>query len=93
MLEKYVYGRVPKDVPKVTWTVAAVDRERIGFAPVIAKDLIGVVDNAADPAISVRIHMTLVTPANAKGPVPVLMMFGRAGFPARVSPRATNWIE
>ena len=86
MLEKYVYGRVPKDVPKVTWTVAAVDRERIGFAPVIAKDLIGVVDNAADPAISVRIHMTLVTPANAKGPVPVLMMFGRAGFPAPSEP-------
>ncbi len=26
-------------------------------------------------------HMTLVTPANAKGPVPVLMMFGPARFP------------
>jgi len=24
---------VPKDVPKVTWNRAAVDRERIGFAP------------------------------------------------------------
>ena len=24
--------------------------------------------------------MTLVTPANAKGPVPVLVMFGRSGF-------------
>jgi hypothetical protein len=26
-------------------------------------------------------HMTLVTPANAKGPVPVLIMFGPTGFP------------
>ena len=30
--------------------------------------------------------MTVVTPANAKGPVPVLMMFGRAGFPAPNEP-------
>ena len=28
------------------------------------------------------IHTTLITPAHANGPVPVLMMFGRAGFPA-----------
>ncbi|MDE3187361.1 MAG: acetylxylan esterase [Acidobacteriota bacterium] len=81
MFSKYVYGRVPKNVPTVTWTVTAVDHEMIGFTPVIAKDLIGQVDNASYPAISVRIHMTLVTPARAKGPVPVLMMFGRAGFP------------
>ena len=30
--------------------------------------------------------MTLVTPANATGPVPVLIMFGRAGFPAPNEP-------
>ncbi len=83
---EYVYGRVPKDIPHVTWAVTAVDHEMIGFNPVIAKDLIGTVDNSAYPAISVKIHMTLVTPANAKGPVPVLMMFGRAGFPAPHEP-------
>jgi len=83
---KYVYGRVPGNVPNVTWTVSAVDHEMIGFTPVIAKDLIGEVDNSTFPAIKVHIHMTLVTPANAKGPVPVLMMFGRAGFPAPNEP-------
>ncbi len=81
MYTKYVYGRVPVDVPKVKWTVTAVDHETIGFTPVIAKDLIGEIDNSAYPAISVKMHMTLVTPAHAKGPVPVLMMFSRAGFP------------
>ena len=86
MFEKYVYGRVPRDVPNVKWTVMTVDHERIGFTAVIAKDLIGEVDNSAYPAIRVKIHMTLVTPANAKGPVPVLMMFGRAGFPAPNEP-------
>ncbi len=86
MFSKYIYGRVPSDVPKVTWTVTTVDHERIGFTPVIAKDLIGEVDNSAYPAIKVRIHMTLVTPERAKGPVPVLMMFSHAGFPAPNEP-------
>src|SRR5437660_4886153 len=91
MFEKYVYGRVPAAVPKVTWTVSATDHEMIGFTPVIAKDLIGTVDNSSYPAITVRIHMTLVTPANTKEPVPVLMMFGRAGFPAPHEPSAEEF--
>ena len=86
MYEKYVYGRVPKDAPGVTWKVTAVDREMIGFNRVIAKDLIGDVDNTSYPAISVKIHMTVVTPENATGPVPLLIMFGRAGFPAPNEP-------
>ena len=86
MFSKYVYGRVPADVPTVKWTVTAVDHERIGFTPVIAKDLIGEVDNSAYPAISVHIHMVLVTPEQAKGPVLVLIMFGRAAFPAPNEP-------
>ena len=91
MYEKYVYGRIPANVPRITWTVAATDHEMIGFTPVIAKDIYGTVDNTACPAINVRIHMTLVTPANAKGPVPVLMMFGRAGFPNPNEPSAEEF--
>ncbi len=86
MFSKYIYGRVPANVPKVNWTVTGVDHEMLGFTPVIAKDILGELDNSSYPAIGVRIHMTLVTPANAKGPVPVLMMFGRAGFPAPNEP-------
>ena len=78
---KYVYGFVPANMPAVHWRVVTTDHEMIGFTPVIAKDLIGEVDNEGCPAISVKIHMTLVTPAAAKEPVPVLMMFGPAGFP------------
>ncbi len=84
--EREVYGRVPANVPKVTWPVKAIDKERIGFHPVIAKELIGHVDNSACPLIDVNIRMTLVTPANARGPVPVLMMFGRSGFPSPNQP-------
>src|SRR5579863_4590 len=67
-MEREVYGRVPKNVPKVTWTVVVNEREFVGFMPVIARKLVGHVDNSAYPFINVDISMTLVTPANAKGP-------------------------
>jgi hypothetical protein len=84
--EREVYGRVPANVPKVIWSVKAIDKEFIGFNPAIAKEVIGHVDNSAYPLIEVNIRMTLVTPANAKGPVPVLMMFGPSRFPAPNQP-------
>ncbi len=85
-MEREVYGRVPKNVPKVTWTVAVNEREWVGWTPVIAKQLVGHVDNSAYPLIGVDISMTLVVPSNAKGPLPVLKMFGRSGLPAPNQP-------
>ncbi|AYL95650.1 alpha/beta hydrolase family protein [Mucilaginibacter celer] len=89
-MEREVYGRIPANVPKVNWTVNVTDNERVGFFPVIAKQLIGHVDNTAYPLINVNIEMTLVLPANAKGPVPVLMMFGRSALPAPAQPPAAD---
>lgn len=83
-----VYGRVPKNIPGVTWTVSAVDQEFVGFHPVLAKELIGHVDNSADPQIDVNLRMILVTPADVKKPVPVLIMFGPAEFPSPRQPSA-----
>lgn len=85
-MEREVYGRLPRNLPKVTWTVTMTDKEFLGFRPVIAKELIGHGDNSSYPFIDVNIAMTLVVPANAKGPVPVLMMFGRTGLPAATQP-------
>lgn len=79
--EHEVYGRIPKHTPKVTWKVTAEEREYVGWTPVIAKRLVGHVDNSAYPLIDVDISMTVVVPANAKGPVPVLMMFGPSALP------------
>jgi hypothetical protein len=85
-MEKEVYGRLPKNIPAVRWTVDISEREMVGFMPVIAKKLTGHVDNSDYPLIDVNISMVLVTPVNAKGPVPVLMMFGMANLPAPVQP-------
>ncbi|GEO05049.1 hypothetical protein AAE02nite_27130 [Adhaeribacter aerolatus] len=84
--EREVFGRVPPKVPKVTWKVAIAEREMVGFIPVNAKQLIGQVDNSEYPLLDVNIAMTVVTPANAQGPVPVLMMFGRSALPAPAQP-------
>lgn len=84
--EREVYGRIPKNVPEVTWKVDIVDREFVRRTPVIVKKLTGHVNNSSYPAIKVNIDMMLVVPTNVKGPVPVLMMFGRPSFPAPAQP-------
>jgi hypothetical protein len=88
--EREVYGRIPAGVPGVTWTTKVTDREFVGFTPVIARQLIGHVDNSAYPLIDVNINMTLVLPANTKAPVPVLMMFARSALPSPTQPPAED---
>src|ERR1700685_4136225 len=73
--EREVVGRIPSNVPKVTWAVKSTTDSKAGVFPVIEKKMLGHVDNSAYPSISVDIEMTLVTPGNAKGPVPMMIMF------------------
>jgi len=73
--DREVYGRVPQNTPKVQWEVTSTAREMNGDVPVVTKNLIGHVNNSSYPAVSVNIQLTLSTPANATGPVPVIMEF------------------
>jgi hypothetical protein len=89
--EREVLGRIPAGVPKVTWEVTKTAEAQVGGHPVIGKQLVGHVDNSSYPDIKVDIQMTLVVSADAKGPVPVMMMFGgrtipEVAFPAPVFP-------
>ena len=68
-----ILGRVPANLPKVTWEVTGTKTETIGGIPAVTKRLTGRVDNSAWPQITVAIDMTLTTPAHAAGPVPVIM--------------------
>lgn len=78
--EHEVIGRVPPNVPPVTWTVVSnVTDGLVGTLPASGKRLVGHVDNATCPAITVDIRMSVVFPKEAKGQVPVLMMFGGFG--------------
>lgn len=73
--EREVFGRVPSNVPKVTWTETSTDSGVVAGRRVIGKQLTGHVDNSAYPAINVDISMTLVLPADAKS-APVMILFG-----------------
>jgi len=86
-----VYGREPAKTPKVTWAVVTSEREYVARTPVVVRKLAGHVDNSEYPLIDVDISMTVVTPANANSPVPLLMMFGPASFPAPVQPNRDDF--
>ncbi len=68
-----VLGRAPAHLPKVTWEVMSSRRESYEGIPVVTKRLRGHVDNSLYPQITVNIDMELTTPANAAGPVPVIL--------------------
>jgi lysophospholipase L1-like esterase len=78
--EREVVGRVPKDVPKVTWIITSTETAVVASRPVIKQQLVGHVDNSSYPLIDLAIQMLLVRPADAAAPVPVMMMFGRGDF-------------
>src|SRR6202012_1132437 len=74
--DREIYGRVPVNPPRVNWEILSTVRTNNGDVPVITKQLTGHVDNSTDTNISVNIKLTLTTPANVTGPVPVIMQFG-----------------
>lgn len=81
LLDREIYGRTPKNLPKVEWTVESEADTTVGGFETKTKKLVGKVDNRAYPAIEVNIRMTLVAPRQAKK-VPVVMEFGFS-FPQR----------
>src|SRR5579863_4809143 len=68
--DREIYGRMPRNTPKVNWEIVSTIRGMNGDVPIITKRLVGHVDNSSYPQISVNIDLTLTTPANAVGPVP-----------------------
>jgi hypothetical protein len=79
--QREIYGRTPKNVPKVTWKVVNTAEGTDGEIPTVTKQLLGDVDNSAYPALTVIIQATLTTPAKATGPVPVIIQFGGGAVP------------
>ncbi len=78
--DREVYGRVPQHTPQVTWEVASTSREMTGKFAVIAKQIVGHVDNSSYPLITVDIRLSLTTPANASGPVPIILQFSSSSM-------------
>jgi len=93
LFDREIYGRMPKHVPGVTWSVKEAREDVVGGKPVVFRRLIGHVDNSSYPLVQVDIEAELRTPKDAKG-VPVIVEFFpfefRGRFPAPPSP---TWQE
>lgn len=89
--ENEIYGRVPETAPKVTWEVSETDpAARNGTA--IMQHVVGRVGDKPDAP---KINMTVYRPANAKGPVPMLLSIsfgfvpgGRGPAPAKAAEKS-----
>jgi hypothetical protein len=84
--EREVLGRIPSNIPKVNWEVTNICQAKVGKYPVNGKQLMGHVSDSSFPAINIDIQMILVTPANATGPVPVMILFGFGNLPGTPPP-------
>src|SRR5690606_29396789 len=58
-----IYGRLPENIPSVSWKLISVKDTVIGSYAIKEKTLSGVVDNTDFPGITVEIEMVLATPA------------------------------
>ena len=96
--DREVYGRVPKNVPRVEWEVIEAKHEDKYGIPVVSKKVVGHVDNSSYPLVNVDIQLSLTTPANTTGPVPVIMELSFVfppGFrlPTGAQPDGPGWQE
>jgi hypothetical protein len=98
LFDREIYGRVPQNMPKVTWQVLSVTNDTVENIPVMVKKLSGHVDNSSYSSINVDISLTLTVPAKTHFPVPVVMEFGfifPPGFkfpqPPPGTPKEVNW--
>ena len=78
MFDEYVYGKYPAHIPSVTWTVTGTEESSVGDIPVIVKHVLGHTDNSSYPAITVDMHIDVVTPKATQGKkVPVIIGGGQ----------------
>jgi hypothetical protein len=88
--EREVYGRVPRNVPKVKWEVTKTTEGESGGIATVTRTLAGHVDNSAFPQITVTIQASFTVPRQAAGKVPIILQFG-GGFGGRGG--AASWTQ
>jgi lysophospholipase L1-like esterase len=95
--EREVYGRIPANVPKVTWEVTATTPGTNGGIPTVTRTLVGHVDNSGDTNITVNIQASFTVPAQGTKPRPIVVEFGFGGFGGfgrrAGPPREPSWHE
>ncbi|GAB3247586.1 acetylxylan esterase [Larkinella harenae] len=90
--ETEVFGKTPTNTPKVTFEVTATDPGALN-GKAIKKTIIGHIDNSRFPAAKPGITITLYLPANASGPVPLMVVATtNFNFPTPAGPTALDMV-
>jgi hypothetical protein len=90
LYESEIFGRVPPRAPKMSFAVVSSEPALEGMA--VRRHIVGKIGHAVDaPKVNVILHL----PANAKGPVPVLLnvsFFGAGGLtpPPTITPAPSS---
>ena len=71
--DREIYGRVPKNLPKVSWVKSKEATSTIAGIPVVVTHLIGKVDNREHPDIEVNIQMSVTLPEKQQGALPLVL--------------------
>ncbi|MEI9942900.1 MAG: hypothetical protein WDN26_01645 [Chitinophagaceae bacterium] len=79
--DREVYGRTPKNLPKVNWEVIETRPDTVGGMMCTTKTVIGHVDNSSYPAIKVDIQLQFTYKNDASGKAPVILNFGNVRMP------------
>jgi hypothetical protein len=90
--EREVYGRVPRNVPKVKWEVTKTVEGESGGIATVTRTLVGHVDNSAFPKIKVAIQASFTMPKHAAGKVPIILQFG-GGFGFGFGGKGKSWTQ
>lgn len=89
--EREIYGRVPKNVPKIEWEVTGVIPGESEGIQTVTRTLVGHVDNSSYPSLKVDIQASFTVPTNSTKPVPIMIEIG--GFGPRRRPGVTSWTD
>jgi hypothetical protein len=93
--DREIYGRMPENIPAVTWEIIEEKDSLFGATRARFKKLIGHVDNSSYPELAVNIELTMATPIEAINQVPLIMQFSWV-WPAgmnRPKPEGPSWQE
>lgn len=85
-LSREMYGRVPRNVPGVTWREVRRVSTQVAGRPVLAREFVGRPDSSRAPGITVNMSFMLVVPADAPSRVPLMIMFRGGGLPGDPPP-------
>ncbi|WP_089153056.1 glucuronyl esterase domain-containing protein [Algoriphagus marinus] len=93
--DREIYGRIPENLPNVTWEIVEEKDSLFGEVKARFKKLNGYVDNSSYPEIQVNIELMMATPLEARTAVPLIMQFSWV-WPAgmnRPKPEGPTWQE